>query len=96
MPLVVTSLPTLDFSCQRNAHLYRLNKQRRRRRSEANGHTKALPLAAIWGACPLHPDCREFIRFSRDLRHGVIERLGIQDGLSVLEETTRKRVKLTR
>lgn len=44
----------------------------------------------------LHPAWREFIRFCRDLRHGEIERLSVQDGLPVLAETTRKKVKFTK
>jgi hypothetical protein len=39
---------------------------------------------------------REFIGFCRDLRHGEIERLSIQDGLPVLAEVTKKKVKFTR
>lgn len=45
----------------------------------------ALPLA--W---------RIFIDFCRDLQHGEIERLSIQDGLPVLAEVTKKKVKFTR
>jgi len=44
------------------------------------------PLPAAW---------REFIRYCRELRHGEIERLSIQDGLPVLAETTRKKIKFT-
>jgi hypothetical protein len=36
---------------------------------------------------------REFIQFCSDLRHGEIERLSIQDGLPVLAEITKKKVK---
>jgi hypothetical protein len=42
---------------------------------------------------PLPPAWREFIRYCRELRHGEIERLSIQDGLPVLAEMTRKKVK---
>jgi hypothetical protein len=45
---------------------------------------------------PLPSAWREFIRYCRDLRHGEIERLSIQDGLPVLAEMTRKKVKFTR
>ena len=45
---------------------------------------------------PLPRAWREFIRYCRDLRHGEIERLSIQDGLPVLAEMTRKKVKFTR
>jgi hypothetical protein len=45
------------------------------------------PLPAAW---------REFIRFCTDLRHGEIEKLSIQDGLPVLAEMTKKKVKFTR
>ena len=41
----------------------------------------------------LSPAWREFIRFCGDLRHGEIERLIIQDGLPVMAEMTRKKVK---
>jgi hypothetical protein len=41
----------------------------------------------------LPPAWREFIRFCADLRHGEIERLSIQDGLPVLAEITKKKVK---
>ena len=44
---------------------------------------------------PLPPAWREFIRYCRELRHGEIERLSIQDGLPVLAELTRKKVKFT-
>jgi hypothetical protein len=36
---------------------------------------------------------REFIRFCGDLRYGEIERLSIQDGVPVLAEITKKKVK---
>ena len=44
---------------------------------------------------PLHPAWFAFIRLCRELDHGEIERLVIQDGLPVLAEVTRKKVKLT-
>ena len=36
---------------------------------------------------------RDFIQYCRELRHGEIERLRIQDGLPVGAEMTRKKVK---
>jgi hypothetical protein len=39
---------------------------------------------------------REFIRYCRELRHGEIERLSIQDGLPVLAEVTKKKVRFNR
>ena len=44
-------------------------------------------------AMSLHPAWRAFLRFCAELRHGDIERLKIQDGLPVLAEVTRKKVK---
>ena len=44
----------------------------------------------------LTPAWREFIRFCRELRHGEIERLSIQDGVPVLAETIKKKVKFNR
>jgi hypothetical protein len=45
---------------------------------------------------PLPGAWREFIRFCVDLRHGEIEKLSIQDGLPVMAEMTKKKVKFTR
>lgn len=36
-----------------------------------------------------------FIRYCREIGHGEIERLRIQDGLPVLAEVTKKKVKFT-
>lgn len=47
------------------------------------------------GETLLTPGWREFIRFCRDLRHGEIERLSIQDGVPVLAELTKKKVKFS-
>jgi hypothetical protein len=63
---------------------------------ERSGEAGAQPLVVIDAERALHPAWREFIRFCRDLRYGDIERLSIQDGLPVLAETTRKKVKFTR
>lgn len=41
----------------------------------------------------LHPAWRAFLRFCAELKHGDIERLKIQDGLPVLAEVTKKKVK---
>jgi hypothetical protein len=45
---------------------------------------------------PLHPAWQAFLRFCAELRHGEIERLSIQDGLPVLAEMTKKKIKFTR
>lgn len=52
----------------------------------------AIPPGHLAGA-QLHPAWRAFLRFCRELRHGEIERLKIQDGLPVLAEVTKKKVK---
>jgi hypothetical protein len=44
---------------------------------------------------PLNPAWRAFVRFCWELRHGEIERLKIQDGLPVLAEVTKRKVKFT-
>ena len=56
------------------------------------------PILLVEGApqragAELPPAWREFIRFCTDLRHGEIERLSIQDGLPVIAEITKKKVK---
>jgi hypothetical protein len=44
----------------------------------------------------LHPIWQEFIRYCQSMGYGEIERLSIQDGLPVLAEKTRTKVKFTR
>ncbi|MDX6288587.1 MAG: hypothetical protein QOH42_386 [Blastocatellia bacterium] len=41
----------------------------------------------------LHPAWLAFVRYCQELRHGEIERLKIQDGLPVLAEVTREKIK---
>jgi hypothetical protein len=41
----------------------------------------------------LHPAWQSFMRYCAELRFGDIERLRIQDGLPVLAEETRKKVR---
>jgi hypothetical protein len=43
----------------------------------------------------MHPAWRAFIRFCRELEHGEIDRLLIQNGVPVLAETTKKKVKFS-
>jgi hypothetical protein len=41
----------------------------------------------------LHPAWRAFIRYCAELQHGEIELLKIQDGLPVLAEVVKKKIK---
>ena len=41
----------------------------------------------------LHPAWQELIRFCRDLKHGEIERINIQDGLPVSAEVIKKKIR---
>ncbi len=41
----------------------------------------------------VHPAWLAFIRYCRGLRHGEIERLKIQDGLPVLAEVVKEKIK---
>ena len=61
--------------------------------NEATRHPILPSLSSADGESALPPAWREFIRYCRDLRHGEIERLSIQDGLPVLAEITKKKVK---
>ncbi|MBZ5622215.1 MAG: hypothetical protein LAQ69_26320 [Acidobacteriia bacterium] len=61
--------------------------------SEGIRHPIPLSFGSADGEQSLPPAWREFIRYCRDLRHGEIERLSIQDGLPVLAEITRKKIK---
>jgi hypothetical protein len=42
---------------------------------------------------PLNPAWVSFVRFCSELKYGEIERLSIQDGLPVIAELTKKKVK---
>ena len=66
--------------------------------NDGKGQSEFAPVSSINGgqAEVLTPAWREFIRFCRDLRHGEIERLSIQDGTPVLAETIKKKVKFNR
>lgn len=44
----------------------------------------------------VHPAWHAFLKFCMELRHGEIDRLCIQDGLPVLAEVTRKKVKFSK
>jgi hypothetical protein len=63
---------------------------------EASGKPMSMALGSGDWERTLPAAWREFIVFCRDLRHGEIERLSIQDGLPVLAEVTKKKVKFTR
>jgi hypothetical protein len=43
----------------------------------------------------LHPAWRAFLRFCAELKYGEIERLSIQNGLPVLAEMTKKKIKFS-
>lgn len=61
-----------------------------------NGHNFQAPALIPVSLVPdksLHPAWRAFVRYCADLQHGEIELLKIQDGLPVLAEVTRKKVK---
>ena len=63
---------------------------------EGNAQPVFVPQTSHHEERGLHPAWREFIRFCCDMRHGEIDRLSIQDGLPVLAEITKKKVKFTR
>jgi hypothetical protein len=63
---------------------------------ESSGKPISMPLRSGEWEGTLPAAWREFIGFCRDLRHGEIERLSIQDGLPILAEVTKKKVKFTR
>jgi len=44
----------------------------------------------------LHPAWIEFIRLCRQIQHGEIEQLKIQDGLPMLAETVRQKIRFTK
>ena len=69
-----------------------VDRLRQTRAMTGNGNR---PPAASQFDTDLHPAWRAFLRFCAELRYGEIEGLKIQDGLPVLAEVTRKKVKFT-
>jgi len=51
----------------------------------------AVDVASVNGE--LHPAWQALIRFCRELKHGEIERINIQDGLPVSAEVVRKKIR---
>jgi len=47
----------------------------------------------VFEARSFHPAWREFMRYCAELKHGEIEVLKIQDGLPMLAEAVKKKVK---
>lgn len=63
----------------------------------AEGPRSTLPAAQRSSAdLPLHPAWQEFMKYCRELRHGEIGQLRIQDGLPVMAELVTRKVKFTR
>ena len=63
-------------------------------KASSNGlETLLARTAHAMAASNLHPAWREFVRFCEELQFGEIENLKIQDGLPVLAEVTKKKVK---
>jgi hypothetical protein len=51
----------------------------------------AVDVSSVHGE--LHPAWQALIRFCRELKHGEIERINIQDGLPVSAEVVRKKIR---
>ena len=62
-----------------------------------HGRNRTLDLqSADRNGSALHPAWQQFIGFCKDLQFGEIERLSIQDGVPVLAEEVRKKVRFRR
>jgi hypothetical protein len=64
--------------------------------NNGNGFKKAAPVASIertLAGNQLHPAWSLFMKYCAELGHGEIEILKIQDGLPVLAEVIKKKVK---
>ncbi len=69
-----------------------LLRSMRDRNDQANA-ARALTKEGYLVDKPLHPAWCAFVRYCAELQHGEIETLKIQDGLPVLAEVTKKKVK---
>lgn len=59
-----------------------------------NGHERKDVARAVAHE-QLHPSWRVLIEYCQHLQHGEIEKLKIQNGLPIIAEVTRKKVKFT-
>jgi len=66
-----------------------------KRMTDPNTRMLSLERTPQSGLGNLPPAWREFIRFCDQMKHGEIERLSIQDGVPVLAEITKKKVKFS-
>ena len=64
-----------------------------RKKKETPPGMKVVPVDSESADNGLHPAWQALIRFCRDLKHGEIERISIQDGLPVSAEVTRKKIR---
>ena len=62
---------------------------------EAQGYPSKLRTDAVVEEKFSHPAWRAFVSYCIALQHGEIEILKIQDGLPVLAEVTKKKIKFT-
>jgi uncharacterized delta-60 repeat protein len=62
-------------------------------RNDLQAPAEGVMAASLLADKSLHPAWRAFVRYCAELQHGEIELLKIQDGLPVLAEVTRKKVK---
>ena len=63
--------------------------------NDGNGLQKArtVTVGETAAATSLHPAWLALVRYCADLQHGEIERLKIQDGLPMLAEVTKKKIR---
>ena len=62
-------------------------------KSEVGFMKPVVPSEKIVGEIRLHPAWRAFIQYCLRLQHGEIQVLKIQDGVPILAEVTKKKVK---
>ncbi len=65
----------------------------RNKKKEVALRAKVVAVDAASASNEIHPSWQALIRFCRDLKHGEIERINIQDGLPVSAEVIRKKIR---
>jgi hypothetical protein len=65
------------------------------KRNTAFGVTGKLPSIRVSRFEQLHPSWLTFIDYCAELQHGQIERLKIQNGLPILAEVIKEKIKFT-
>ncbi len=87
---------TVDSVGSRVSPPIRATSEEKSRDAELEGSQSLPTVSSLRQGRGVHPTWQAFIELCRQIGYGEIERLSIQDGLPVLAETVKRKVRFTR